>query len=74
MMLVLKIAVTAMLIVINFWMGEITIQKIKQKKDEDIVILVTVAMLTVSVILTIWIGGQTLQSVLEFLDNLLRVK
>jgi hypothetical protein len=36
--------------------------------------LVTVAMLTVSVILTIWIGGQTLQSVLEFLDNLLRVK
>lgn len=73
MMLIIKIAVTAMLIIINFWMGEITIQKIKQEK-EGIVIVTTVAMLTISVILTIWIGGQTLQSVLEFLDNLLRVK
>lgn len=74
MMLILKIAVTAILILINFWMGEITIQKINKKKDEDIVIVATVAMLTISVILTICIGGQTLQSVLEFLDNLLRVK
>lgn len=73
MMLILKIAVTAIMILINFWMGEITIQKIKQEK-EDIVIIATVALLTVSVLLTIWIGGQTLQSVLEFLDNLLRVK
>lgn len=74
MMLIIKIVVTAMLIILNFWMGEITIQKINKKKDEDIVIIATVALLTVSVILTIWIGGQTLQSVLEFLDNLLRVK
>lgn len=73
MMLILKIAVTAILILINFWMGEITIQKIKKEK-EGIVIIATVAMLTISVILTIWIGGQTLQSVLEFLDDLLRVK
>ena len=74
MMLILKIAVTAILIILNFWMGEITIQKINEKKDEDIVIVTTVAMLTISVILTIWIGGQTLQSILEFLDDLLRVK
>lgn len=73
MLLILKIAVTAMLILINFWMGEITIQNIKKEK-EGIVIVTTVAMLTISVILTIWIGGQTLQSILEFLDNLLRVK
>lgn len=74
MMLIIKIVVTAIMIFINFWMGEITIQKINKKKDEDIVIVATVAMLTISVLLTIWIGGQTLQSVLEFLDNLLRVK
>lgn len=74
MMLILKIAVTAVLIILNFWMGEITIQKIRKNKEEDIVIIATVAMLTISVLLTIWIGGQTLQSVLEFLDNLLRVK
>ena len=74
MTLVLKIAVTAIMILINFWMGEITIQKINKKKDEDIVIIATVALLTATVLLTIWIGGQTLQSILEFLDNLLRVK
>lgn len=73
MMLIVKIAVTAIMIILNFWMGEITIQKIKKEK-EVAVIMVTVALLTVSVLLTIWIGGQTLQSVLEFLDNLLRVK
>jgi hypothetical protein len=73
MMLILKIAVTAILILINFWMGEITIRNIKKEKEAT-VIMVTVALLTVSVLLTIWIGGQTLQSVLEFLDNLLRVK
>ena len=73
MMLIIKIAVTAMLIIINFWMGEITIRDIKKEK-EAAVIMVTVALLTVSVLLTVWIGGQTLQSVLEFLDNLLRVK
>nr|DAR18526.1 MAG TPA: hypothetical protein [Caudoviricetes sp.] len=73
MMLIMKIAVTAIMILINFWMGEITIQKIKKEK-EAAVIMVTVALLTVSVLLTVWIGGQTLQSVLEFLDNLLRVK
>ena len=73
MMLIMKIAVTAIMILINFWMGEITIQKIKKEK-EGVVIVATVALLTVSVLLTIWIGGQTLQSILEFLDNLLRVK
>lgn len=73
MMLILKIAVTAIMIFINLWMGEITIQKIKKEK-EVAVIMATVALLTATVILTIWIGGQTLQSVLEFLDNLLRVK
>jgi hypothetical protein len=54
-------------------MGEITIRNIKKEK-EAAVIMVTVALLTVSVLLTVWIGGKTLQSVLEFLDNLLRVK
>lgn len=73
MLLILKIAVTAIMIILNFWMGEITIQKIKKEK-EVAVIMVTIALLTATVILTIWIGGQTLQSVLEFLDNLLRVK
>lgn len=73
MMLILKIVVTAIMILINFWMGEITIHKIKKEK-EVAVIMATVALLTVTVLLTIWIGGQTLQSVLEFLDNLLRVK
>ena len=73
MMLIIKIAVTAMLIIINFWMGEITIQKIKQEK-EVAVIMATVALLTATVLLTIWIGGQTLQSILEFLDDLLSVK
>ena len=73
MLLILKIAVTAILILINFWMGEITIRNIKKEK-EAAVIMVTVALLTVSVLLTVWIGGKTLQSVLEFLDNLLRVK
>ena len=73
MMLIIKIAVTAIMIFINLWMGEITIQKIKKEK-EVAVIMATVALLTATVLLTIWIGGQTLQSVLEFLDNLLRVK
>lgn len=73
MMLIIKIAITAILIILNFWMGEITIQKIKQEK-EVAVIMVTVALLTATVLLTIWIGGQTLQSILEFLDDLLRVK
>jgi len=73
MMLILKIAVTAIMIILNFWMGEITIQKIRKEK-EVAVIMVTVALLTATVLLTIWIGGQTLQSILEFLDDLLRVK
>ena len=73
MMLIIKIAVTAILMLINFWMGEITIQKIKKEK-EVAVIMVTIALLTATVLITLWIGGQTLQSVLEFLDDLLRAK
>lgn len=73
MMLIIKIAVTAIMIILNFWMGEITIQKIKKEK-EVVVVIATVALLTATILLTIWIGGNTLQSVLESLDNLLRVK